>query len=236
MITKCIDGYEFLQFEDEKFHLYFSTAKNNLNFSKNTVEGIRNLEKLKGWFGVDNIGYLNQVHSDTIYVYDNNIYDGDAIITDKRNTIIGVFTADCVPVLIYDKKKEVVAAIHSGWKGTLKCIVKKTIERMALEYNSNSKDLTAYIGPHIMECCYEVSEDIIRSFQKEKIYNDIKIATNRNLSLQSCIEKQLLDSGVNSEQINKSKICTYCNNEHVLYSYRKDKEYCGRMFSFIFIK
>lgn len=236
MFTKYIDGYEFLQFEDDKFHIYFSTAKDNLNFNKNTIEGIRNLEKLKSWFEADNIGYLNQVHSDTIYVYDGNIHDGDAIITDKKNTILGVFTADCVPVLIYDKNKEVIAAIHSGWKGTLKCIVKKTIEKMVHEFNCNSEDLKAYIGPHIMECCYEVSEDLIKNFKEEKIYKDIKIATNRKLSLQSCIEKQLLDSGVNSEQINKLEICTHCNDDHILYSYRKDKENCGRMFSFIFIK
>ncbi|QGU95271.1 peptidoglycan editing factor PgeF [Clostridium bovifaecis] len=236
MGNKIINGYKFIGFEDEKFHIYFSTAEKNLNFNKNTSEGISNLENLRIWFGLDSIGYLNQTHSDIVYAYDEEVHDGDAIITDKKNIGIGVFTADCIPILIYDKDKEVIAAIHSGWKGTLKCIVQKAIDKMILKYNTDARDLVVYIGPHNMQCCYEVSDDLIEEFKKQEIYQNINIAKNRNLSLQSCIISQLLEKEVNLEQINPLNICTYCSNEYSLHSYRKDKEESGRMFSFIFIK
>src|SRR3712207_9545829 len=115
------------------------------------------------------------LHSDDIYIYNGLKYDGDALITNKRRIAIGVFTADCVPVLIYDKKNLVVAAIHSGWKGTLNCIVSKTIDTMINRYNSNIKDLEIYIGPHNMMCCYEVSEELIHTFKSSNIYKEAKI-------------------------------------------------------------
>lgn len=236
MINKIIHGYEFLEFKDENFYGYFSTGKNNLNFNKNTDDGIKNLEKLKEWFNLKNIGYLNQIHSDIVHVYDGKICDGDAIITDRKNIGIGVFTADCVPVLVYDKNRKVIAAIHSGWKGTKKCIVGKTIDKMILKYNTKVEDLRVYIGPHNMECCYEVSEDLIRDFKKQQIYRDTNISQGRNLSLQKCIIKQLINKGVMLNNIIKLDICTYCNQTYSLYSYRKNKEYSGRMFSFIFMK
>lgn len=236
MGNKIINGYKFLEFEDEKFHIYFSTAENNLNFNKNISEGISNLENLKMWFDLENIGYLNQTHSDIVYIYDENIHDGDAIITDKKNIGIGIFTADCIPILIYDRNKEVIAAIHSGWKGTLKCIVQKAIDKMILKYNTNVEDLVAYIGPHNMQCCYEVSQELIEEFKEQEIYKNINIANGRNLSLQSCIINQLINKGVKLDQINQLNICTYCSEKYHLYSYRKDKEESGRMFSFIFIK
>lgn len=236
MNIKNIDGYEFLEFKEKNANIYFSTAKNNLDFNKNISEGKENLNKLKLWFQLDDVGYSNQIHSDVVNTYDEQISDGDALIADKRNIAIGIFTADCVPVLIYDKSKEIIAAIHSGWKGTIKSIVKKTIEKMALDYNSMAEDLVVYIGPHNMECCYKVSEELINEFKNKEMYKNINISSGRNLSLQNCILKQLLDSGVKEDKINTLNICTYCNDEYSLYSYRKAKKGYGRMFSFIFIK
>ena len=71
-----------------------------------------------------------------------------------------MFTADCVPVILVDKENEAIAAIHSGWKGTFSSIVTETILRMKEEYNSKAENIVAYIGPHIRQCCYEVSEDL----------------------------------------------------------------------------
>lgn len=231
-----IDKFSFLQYEDMSVCACFSTSKGNLNFNKNTNEGIGNLIKIKNWFKLEKIGYLNQIHSDNIYIYDEICHDGDAIITDKKNVGIGIFTADCIPVLIYDKCNKVIAAVHSGWKGTLKCIVSKTIDKMIKEYNTNTENLIVYIGPHNMMCCYEVSTELIGDFKREDIYKNTDINNGRKLNLQECILKQLIDKRVNREKINLLNLCTNCSKEYEFYSYRKQKEKSGRMFSFIFMK
>lgn len=231
-----INEYELIMCKEEGADIFFSTAKNELNFNKNTKVGLNNIENIKAWFNLKDVGYLNQIHSDLIHKYDGNVHDGDAIITDKLEIGIGVFTADCVPVIIYDKIKKVCAAVHSGWKGTIKNISSKTITRMIEEYNVSIKDLKIYIGPHNMKCCYEVSEDMIHEFKSLELYKNANITQGRNLSLQDCILNELYNLGISKNQITTLDICTFCNKKYNLYSYRKNENKNGRMFSFIFMK
>lgn len=231
---KCIENYEFIEEKDENVSLYFSTSKNNLNFKINSEEGMRNISNLKNWFHVEKVGYLNQTHSDKIYKFDGNTYDGDSIITDQKNVAIGVFTADCVPILIYDKTSGVVAAVHSGWKGTVLRIVEKTIKVMKDDCGCDEKNISAVIGPHNKVCCYEFGMELIEDFKKVDIYRNEDIYVNGKLDLQKCIMKQLKNAGI--KNIKPLNICTYCTKEYQLHSYRRDKEKAGRMFSFITIK
>lgn len=233
-----IDKYEFLIEEIENANMVFSTAKNNLNFNINSHIGKSNISMLKVWFGLEDILYLHQIHSDIVYIGNTNLQncEGDGIITDKKNTGIGVFTADCVPVLIYDSVKEVAAAIHSGWRGTLSCIVIKTMEKMKNEYGSRPCHITAYIGPHNMSCCYEIGEDVAFKFKSCELYKDLDIVKNNKLDLKLCITRQLESQGVPLKNINSADVCTFCSKEYELHSYRKSKDSCGRMFSFIYMK
>ena len=123
------------------------------------------------------------------------LIDGDALITDRTKIAIGVFTADCVPVILVDTRKGVIAAVHSGWKGTKALIVSKTIERLQENYGSRAKDIRVYIGPHIGGCCYEVSKELIEEFTSEDIYSNIKISNNNKLDLEKCILAQLNGKG-----------------------------------------
>jgi YfiH family protein len=230
------DKYKFIEFEEGDARIYFSTAHNALDFNKNSAEGIRNLENLKKWFSLEEVGYLNQTHSDIVHVFDKKVHDGDAILTDKKGVAIGVFTADCVPILIYDKGKQVISAVHSGWKSTYKCIIINTITKMIKEYNTRVEDLSVYIGPHNMKCCYEFGEDLIEKFKKQEIYKDIIISDDRKISMKACITTQLKSLGINEKQIYSVDVCTQCSKDMYLHSYRKEKEYSGRMFSFLFIK
>ena len=153
---------DFIIIEGDKVNIVFSTAERGRSFNRNTDEGRENLDSLKKDFMAKEVVYLNQIHSDKVFVYEGNDLEfikneGDALITDKEKVIIGAFTADCVPVILVDETKGVIAAIHSGWKGTFNSITKKTIEKMVSEFGSDSQDIKAYIGPHIRECCYEVS-------------------------------------------------------------------------------
>jgi YfiH family protein len=228
-----IHNYEFFKASNDKVEFIFSTASGELNFNKNLKQGMENINKLKDWFNLREIGFLNQIHSDYIHNYDGEIYDGDALITNKKNIALGVFSADCVPILLHDKVNGVIAAVHSGWKGTLLDICGKTVEGMRQEYGTCAKDIIAYIGPHNKACCYEIGEEVAEKFREKDIYKKINVTNNGKLNLEKCIINSLVEKGVPEASINTLNICTYCNKEEKLYSYRKDGESNGRLFSFV---
>jgi copper oxidase (laccase) domain-containing protein len=163
----------------------------------------------------DELFYLDQVHGDGVIVVKKKDRKGkipkkDALITAEKNLPIGVFTADCLPVFLYDIKRKVIALIHAGRKGTEKEITKKTILKMKKEFRTNPKDLKVVFGPAIRSCCYEI--DLIGS----------------NIN-------QLIQVGVNKENIFDSGICTSCRNEE-FFSYRKEGKFCGRMLSVMMLR
>jgi len=233
---------DFVIIEGEKFQIIFTNAEKERSFNRNTEEGIKELNSLKKQFNVKDIIYLKQIHSDKILKYisnDNSIKDeeGDAIITNEKNVIIGVFTADCVPIILIDEEKEVIAAIHSGWKGTFESITLKAIEKMKLEFNTNEINIKAYIGPHIRECCYEVSEDLKLNFiEKKKTISKEKLFDENNLNLEACIVDDLKRAGVKDYNINSLNLCTYCSDDIKLHSYRKSQGAYGRMFAFVILR
>ena len=232
---------DFLKIEDKNFTLVFTNAENERSFNRSTESGVKELNSLKNSFNVKNVVYLKQIHSDKVLSYefcdeDFNENEGDAIITDEKEVIIGVFTADCVPIILVDDVKGVSAAIHSGWRGTFESITLKTVEKMKSEYGCKAEDIKAFIGPHIRKCCYEVSQDLKEKFLEKKKEIDSSILFNgRNLNLEICIEKDLIDGGLKEENINSLNLCTYCSNEIKLHSYRKSEGAYGRMFSFVIL-
>ena len=233
---------DFIIIDDEKFQIVFTNAEKERSFNRNTEEGIKEINSLKKEFNVNDIIYLKQIHSDKILKYicnDKSIKDeeGDAIITNEKNVIIGVFTADCVPIILIDEENEVIAAIHSGWKGTFESITLKTIEKMKHEFNTNEINIKAYIGPHIRKCCYEVSEELKLNFiEKKKTINKEELFNGNNLNLEACIIDDLKRAGVQDYNINSLNLCTYCSDDIKLHSYRKSKGSYGRMFSFIMLR
>lgn len=233
---------DFLVIENEKIKVVFSTAEENRSFNRNTQEGISELNSLKEKFNVSNVIYLKQVHSDIVYEYDGENRrgiiekEGDALITNVKNSLIGVFTADCVPVILVDEETSSVAAIHSGWKGTFKSITKNAILELKNKYGAKAENIKAYIGPHIRKCCYEVSNELKEKFLKEKVIDEKLLFNGRNLSMEECILKDLRDSGVKEENINSLQLCTHCTNEIKLHSYRSSNGSYGRLFSFVIIK
>lgn len=235
METVVIEGYEFIKYSFGRANVIFSTAKGNLNFNIDSEEGNKNIERLKEWFNLKEIGYLRQIHSDYVCSYDGMLHEGDALITEKENTAIGIFTADCVPILLYDEIKNVIAAVHSGWKGTLSGITINVLNKMEKFFGCETKDIKAFIGPHNRSCCYEIGNDLVNKFRECEIFRDTSFMSGRNLNLEVCITKQLEYEGISKENIVYSDLCTFCSDSFELYSYRKHKEQCGRMFSFIYL-
>jgi YfiH family protein len=161
---------------------------------------LKNLEIVSNKIKAKNkkIILLNQVHSNKFHYIGmhsklNNKFEGDALVTDRKNTPIAILTADCAPVLIYDDKKKMIAAIHAGWKGSYKGIVKKVVKFM-IKKGCSSKNITAAIGPCISSNNYEVKEDFIKKFIKKDKKNIIFFKKNKDknyFSLNQYIHFQL---------------------------------------------
>ena len=119
-----------------------------------------------------NLILLNQIHSNKFYFINKNYkfkkkkLNGDALITNVKKIALGVLVADCVPVLIYDKNLKIISAIHAGWKGVYKEIIKKVV-KFLIKKGSNTKNLVAVIGPSISEKSYEVQKDLKGKFFKK---------------------------------------------------------------------
>jgi YfiH family protein len=230
--------FEFIDFKEKNIEIYFSTGENSKSFNMNTEEGLNNIRKLESYFSVKKIGYCKQIHGKNVIIFNESdgIKEADAILTNKKNIAIGVFNADCVPIIIVDAKKKAVGAIHSGWRGTYEEVVIQSVNKMIECYQSDIKDLSFYIGPHIMKCCYEVDQNLIKKFSQKQLYKEQNINVGNNLSLQDCILKQLSSIGVEDKKIYKVNKCTYCNKELSLHSFRKSSGEYGRMFSFVIIR
>jgi len=178
---------------------------------KNILKNIRLVEK-KIKSSLCKIVLLNQIHSNKFYYIDklskvdHKKFTGDALITNKSNTPIAVLTADCAPILMFDKKNKTVAAIHAGWKGAYKGIVKKVIKFM-IKKGSSTKDITAAIGPCISHKNYEVKQDFIKKFIKKDPKTKVffkKIRNKSYFNLNKYITHQLKSLNIKKiEIINK---------------------------------
>jgi len=173
-------------------------ASGSSDNKKNILKNLTLVEK-KIKSGLSKIILLNQIHSNKFYYIDKTSklnhkkFTGDALITNKSNTPIAVLTADCAPILIFDKKNKIIAAIHAGWKGAYKGIIKKVIKFM-IKKGSSTKDITAVIGPCISLKNYEVKQDFIKKFIKKdtKTKAFFKKIRNKNyFSLNKYITYQL---------------------------------------------
>lgn len=114
------------------------------------------------------IAFCRQVHGDTVFITDrrpDELPSADAVISTRPGLLVGVKTADCLPVLLVDPVHGVAAAIHAGWKGTVLRITRKTLRRMTEEFGSDPAELQAAIGPAIGPCCYEVDDRVLEPFR-----------------------------------------------------------------------
>lgn len=177
----------------------------------------------------------NQVHGDNIEVANSALTfpDTDGLLTRSRNLLLLISVADCVPVLLFSRKMEIAAAVHSGWKGTVKNIAGKTIDLMSNELNSSPGDVVAFIGPSAGVCCYEVGEDVAQYFSPDVLEPTAKPGKSK-LDLKSAIASQLIDKGIPKGNIEISQYCSICNPS--FHSFRRDGESSGRMLAAIAIK
>ncbi|WP_461815837.1 peptidoglycan editing factor PgeF [Faecalimonas sp.] len=167
--------------------------------------------------------------------------DVDGLITNVPGICLVTFYADCVPLFFVDPVKKVIGLSHSGWRGTVGKIGKKTVEKMQKEYGSNPKDILAAIGPSICQDCYEVSEDVIDEFKRafaEEYWTELfyrKENGKYQLNLWKANEYIFLESGIEKDHIEVTNICTCCNNE-ILFSHRASCGKRGNLAAFLAIQ
>lgn len=218
---------------------YFFSNKSDGNLAFHVDDDIKNVEKnrenlaKKYSYKNENLLYMNQIHSDNIVIVDEKspklIDSCDAIITNRKNLPLMVMVADCIPIILFDEKKGVIAAIHAGRNSTFMQITKKTAKLFIEKFNSSPKDIKAILGPSIQKCCYEVSIEMAKIVEKSFGKDFVK---ERNIDLQGINKAQLNSLGV--EDIKVSHICTKCCGFDY-FSYREDKK-CGRFAAVIMIE
>ncbi len=189
----------------------------------------RNLDIVKKLSSARKLGLLNQVHSDKIIAYDENIYDADGFYTRKEGVFLGIRFADCVPIILMDTKERIIMAVHAGWRGTFLNIVKKGV-RILKEMGAKPEDIIVSIGPHICSRCYRVKDDVASKFDDKFI---LKKDDNLYLNLEKANIAQLESEGIKRENIKTVGVCTYENK--AFFSYRRDK-ICGRNIGGIILK
>lgn len=155
----------------------------------------------------------------------------DALVSSASNVLLGVKTADCVPILLGDTKTKSFSAVHAGWRGTVESIVINTIERMKAEFGTNPNDVRAAIGPAASGKCYEVGADVIDAFRSKFSNADSLLMPTREghayIDIQKANRQQLVSVGVDPEKIHVSPLCTMTRTD-LFFSYRVEKKLYGK--------
>lgn len=209
---------------------------------------------------------LRQIHSDLIHKVDRlpeHTLAGDGLVTNTPELVIAVQTADCLPIILVDRKRQAVGVFHAGWRGTIKRIVEKGVGEMRKHFDSNPADLMAAIGPGVQGCCYEVGEEVRTKFEAQFAYasglfREVKdsdpvrekypllfltarapghseLPIRLFLDLVEANRRQLLDAGLPAKNIDVVGLCTACHPE-LLFSHRAEKGTTGRQMAAVAIR
>lgn len=239
----------------------------NLGFTDwDTRENVlQNRKKFQAALGAQKFPLINlkQIHSAVIRPFTaapKEPCKGDASFTKTPGLLLGIQTADCVPILLVDPKKRAVAAVHAGWRGTLARILEKTVGELVANYNSNPSDLLAAIGPSIGSCCYEVGAELVIQFTSQfadaaDYFDEPRSGEEPNplqwlnmmppghqpppknvhLDLPKANRSQLFAAGLREKNVFSSNLCTACHPS-LFFSYRKQGPRSGRLLSAIGLK
>jgi len=202
---------------------------------------------------------LRQIHSDVIHCVSDlppAPLVGDGLITAMPEIVLGIQTADCLPVILVDTKRRAIGVFHAGWRGTVKRIVQKGAGEMRRYFGTSPEDIKAAIGPGIHGCCYEVGQEVREKFESQfsyaaELFREVResdpvrekypllfltarapghsdLPKKLFLDLVKANRRQLIEIGVSPKRIGASKLCTACHTD-VLFSHRAEKGVTGRM-------
>lgn len=160
------------------------------------------------------------------------IPDVDGLVTNRAGITLMVMAADCVPLLFFDPVQRVIGAAHSGWRGTVLHIAREMLTLMADTYGSKPSDVDVWLGPSVRQCCYEVDERVARPIEDGFGTKPLIVRQSKPgkylLSLQACIEADLLRAGVVPSHVHDVGVCTACHTDS-LFSHRAEHGKTGRL-------
>jgi polyphenol oxidase len=223
---------------------HLATCNIGLSEFESAAITISNRQKICTTLNLDfeKMTFQNQVHSDTITVIDQDnagagnrvkaqsIPNSDALITNTKGITLFAQAADCVPIVLFDTERKVAAAIHAGWRGTVKKITQQAARKMIDEFGCSPKSIIAGIGPSIGYCCYEVGDEVVAAVSSNfpSSTNLLIPYNNRyHLDLWKTNEVQLKEVGIPAKNIEIAKLCTKCN-PNLFFSSRHDNGKTGR--------
>jgi YfiH family protein len=187
---------------------------------------------------------LRQVHGAEVLIFEENTRAAltyslpyDAVITDKKRVALGIWTADCIPILMLDRSQRIIAAVHAGWRGIWRGVIEKTVHAMMKTFASSPTNIVAGIGPGIGPCCYEVQQDVVSLFRNAYGSPDQLIQEREGrtyLDLSRAAQLELSKAGIPRDNIEAIPLCTCCR-EDLFFSFRRDKR-PGRQLSFIMMR
>lgn len=194
---------------------------------------------------------VRQIHSNCVCRAGDEVWpegsqrpEADALVTDLAGHVLGVRTADCLPLLLVDRGKRAVAAVHAGWRGTQQRIAACAVEEMRHVFGSEPQSLEAAIGPGIAACCFEVGPEVAEQFDPSLVVSADSRASAPGSPLETAPKaprprvdlveanrRQLLEQGIRARNIWSAVRCTCCNPKE-FFSYRRDSD-TARMLAFI---
>jgi YfiH family protein len=225
---------------------FFTTRQGGLGGRENGMKLPNDWHAVAGILGIEPglVITSNQVHGEQIVLVDGRNVGGmsareaDALITIDPGIAVGVETADCVPILLVDPATPAVAAVHAGWRSTVKQIVRKTVDKMRSEYGSDPAGMTAAIGPAIGPECYEVDEAVMGPMRAAfPFWRDVSSPRTEgkwSLDLAKANQRELVQAGLQEKNIHALGLCTSCRRD-LFYSFRAEGR-TGRMLSVIMIR
>lgn len=186
---------------------------------------------------------LKQVHSSRIITIKGDPENfkgisGDGLITDLPKVAIGVFTADCVPLILVAKKRRAIGVIHAGWRGTIGGIARKAVREMIKEYDILPEEVVALMGPAISAKCYEVGEEVMKAFRECFPEGEGIISSHKGryfIDLSRANKYQLIREGIREDNIILTELCTFISSLK-LPSYRREGKKAGRMLTLAMIR
>ncbi|MGE5314587.1 MAG: peptidoglycan editing factor PgeF [Acidobacteriota bacterium] len=209
-----------------------------LNMSVNVGDNPEHVRENRSLFfhelkiGIEQMAFPLQHHTANVRIAEHpGTYEYcDALITKTPNIFIGITTADCVPIMMYDPVTKTAAGIHAGWRGTASKIVKKTIAKMLVLCEVRPANLRVFIGPSASRCCYEVGEDVARQFPESVV--DRNGDGRFMLDVKEANRIQLAECGIPEAQMEISPLCTI-TERGMFHSYRREGPNSGRMMAVI---
>lgn len=222
----------------------------SLNFAANTGDKFEHIRENLAIAGRslgadgDRIYFLSQIHGTEVKVVEGDedrtemvLRQGDATVSIASEVVCGVRSADCATLLLADRRSGAVAAVHAGWRGTVRGVVESAV-RSLIEIAGPKAELTAAIGPHIEVCCFEVGDDVAAELAGCSDAGEravVRGSGRPRVDLRTILDAKLHALGIAQERIDHVRGCTVCDDD-CFFSFRREGQVSGRMLSAIRVR